>query len=352
MTQEGTLLVVIGPTGVGKTETALRLAERYGCPIINADSRQVYREIPIGTAAPTAAEQRRVKHYFVGTRSVTEDYNAGAYARDCEEVLRKVKGEGDPKNLQIFRGSPGERLKVKGEMGDEPFAILTGGSMLYIDAVCEGLDDIPSVRPETRRQVQEAYREKGLPWLQEEVALRDPQYWQQVDRQNPQRLMHCLEICLETGLAYSTFRKSKVESQKSKDDSRKSKVESQKAIVESQKPWRIVKIGLEREREELYERINRRVAQMIADGLEEEARRVYPLRHLNSLNTVGYKEMFAYIDGRLTLDEAIKMIQQNSRHYAKRQMTWFRRQKDIHWLNAAENYETQLAFIDTCLAAR
>lgn len=210
--------------------------------------------------------------------------------------------------------------------------------MLYIDAVCEGLDDIPSVKPETRRQVQEAYREKGLPWLQEEVALRDPQYWQQVDRQNPQRLMHCLEICLETGLAYSTFRKSTVDSRKS--------------IVESQKPWRIVKIGLEREREELYERINRRVAQMIADGLEEEARRVYPLRHLNSLNTVGYKEMFAYLDGRLTLDEAIKMIQQNSRHYAKRQMTWFRRQKDIHWLNAAENYETQLAFIDTCLAAR
>ncbi len=316
MTQEGTLLVVIGPTGVGKTETALRLAERYGCPIINADSRQVYREIPIGTAAPTAAEQRRVKHYFVGTRSVTEDYNAGAYARDCEEVLRKVKRE----------------------MGDEPFAILTGGSMLYIDAVCEGLDDIPSVKPETRRQVQEAYREKGLPWLQEEVALRDPQYWQQVDRQNPQRLMHCLEICLETGLAYSTFRKSTVDSRKS--------------IVESQKPWRIVKIGLEREREELYERINRRVVEMIDDGLEEEARRVYPLRHLNSLNTVGYKEMFAYIDGRLTLDEAIKMIQQNSRHYAKRQMTWFRRQKDIHWLNAAENYETQLAFIDTCLAAR
>ena len=316
MTQEGTLLVVIGPTGVGKTETALRLAERYGCPIINADSRQVYREIPIGTAAPTAAEQRRVKHYFVGTRSVTEDYNAGAYARDCEEVLRKVKGE----------------------MGDEPFAILTGGSMLYIDAVCEGLDDIPSVKPETRRQVQEAYREKGLPWLQEEVALRDPQYWQQVDRQNPQRLMHCLEICLETGQAYSTYRKSTVDSRKS--------------IVESQKPWRIVKIGLEREREELYERINRRVVEMIADGLEEEARRVYPLRHLNSLNTVGYKEMFAYIDGRLTRDEAIKMIQQNSRHYAKRQMTWFRRQKDIHWLNAAENYETQLAFIDTCLAAR
>ena len=345
MTQEGTLLVVIGPTGVGKTETALRLAERYGCPIINADSRQVYREIPIGTAAPTAAEQRRVKHYFVGTRSVTEDYNAGAYARDCEEVIRKVKGErlkvkgeGDPKNLQIFRGSPGERLKAKGEMGDEPFAILTGGSMLYIDAVCEGLDDIPSVKPETRRQVQETYREKGLPWLQEEVALRDPQYWQQVDRQNPQRLMHCLEICLETGQAYSTFRKSTVDSRKS--------------IVESQKPWRIVKIGLEREREELYERINRRVVEMIADGLEEEARRVYPLRHLNSLNTVGYKEMFAFIDGRLTLDEAIKMIQQNSRHYAKRQMTWFRRQKDIHWLNAAENYETQLAFIDTCLAAR
>ena len=187
---------------------------------------------------------------------------------------------------------------------------------------------------------------------------------------NPYNIDNLVELEAETGhQAYTILQlrlhekirelKSKVESQKSKDDSRKSKddsrkskVESQKSKVESQKPWRIVKIGLEREREELYERINRRVVEMIADGLEEEARRVYPLRHLNSLNTVGYKEMFAFIDGRLTLDEAIKMIQQNSRHYAKRQMTWFRRQKDIHWLNAAENYETQLAFIDTCLAAR
>ena len=317
MTERGTLLVLVGPTGVGKTETALRLAERYGCPIVNADSRQVFREIPIGTAAPTAEEQQRVKHYFVGARSLTEDYNAGAYARDCEEVLLKLNAEKQKTN------------------DEHPFAILTGGSMLYIDAVCYGLDDIPSVRPLTRQRVQDDYREKGLEWLQGEVQKRDPQYWAEVDKQNPQRLMHCLEICRETGKPYSDFRL-------------KANGEGQKTIGD----WRIVKIGLERNREDLYERINRRVLMMIEAGLEEEARRVYPLRHLNSLNTVGYKEMFAFFEGRMPREEAIQMIQQNSRHYAKRQMTWFRRQNDIHWLKADLDYEKQLDSIDTYLAAR
>ncbi len=306
-----TLLVLVGPTGVGKTETALRVAERYGCPILNADSRQLYREIPIGTAAPTADEQQRVKHYFVGTRSLREDCNAGMYAREAVDLLTRLARQADGDGRSY-----------------EPFAILTGGSMLYIDAVCRGLDDIPAVSEATRLSVQDAYRTKGLGWLQAEVEQRDPEYWQQVDRCNPQRLMHCLEICLEMDRPYSDYRT---------------------GIQAPQHPWQTVTVGLERPREVLYERINRRVEQMINAGLEDEARSVYPLRHLNSLNTVGYKEMFAYFDGQLTLPEAINLIQQNSRHYAKRQMTWFRRQKDIHWLQAEQDYETQLDFIDTCL---
>lgn len=301
-----TLLVIVGPTGVGKTETALRVAERYGCPIVNADSRQLYREIPIGTAAPTAEEQKRVKHYFVGTRSLTQDYNAGAFARDAEALLNSLAKETTA----------------------DPFAILTGGSMLYIDALCRGLDDMPKVSTATRQSVQQGYRDKGLEWLQREVEARDPQYWQQVDRFNPQRLMHCLEICLETGQPYSAFRT---------------------GTAQPQHPWRTLIIGLDRPREQLYERINRRVLDMMAAGLEEEARSVYHLRHLNSLNTVGYKEMFAYFEGRLTLTEAVNLIQQNSRHYAKRQLTWFRRQNDIHWLSAEWNYEKQMEYMDTCL---
>jgi len=313
-------LVVVGPTGVGKTETALRLAERYECPIVNADSRQVYREIPIGTAAPTEEEQKRVKHYFVGTRSLREDYNAGMYARDATEVLNRLYEQAVKDTEKTAEATDGETWK--------PFAILTGGSMLYIDAVCRGLDDIPKTDEVTRQRVQEGYRERGLEWLQQEVQKRDPSYWQEVDRQNPQRLMHCLEVCLTTGQPYSTYRT---------------------GMAEPQHPWRVVTVGLEREREELYERINRRVEQMMAAGLEAEARSVYELRHLNSLNTVGYKEMFQYIDGQLTREEAIRMIQQNSRHYAKRQMTWYRRQNDIKWLQATWDYETQLEFIDTCL---
>lgn len=313
-------MVVVGPTGVGKTETALRLAERYGCPIVNADSRQVYREIPIGTAAPTEEEQRRVKHYFVGTRSLREDYNAGMYARDAAEVLTRLYEQAAKDTEKAAEAANGQAWK--------PFALLTGGSMLYIDAVCKGLDDIPKADETTRRRVQEGYRERGLEWLQTEVELRDPAYWQEVDRQNPQRLMHCLEVCLMSGQPYSSYRT---------------------GIGAPQHPWRTVTVGIEREREELYERINRRVEQMMAAGLEAEARSVYELRHLNSLNTVGYKEMFQYIAGRMTREEAIRMIQQNSRHYAKRQMTWYRRQNDIKWLQATWDYEKKLDFIDTCL---
>ena len=286
------LLVITGSTGVGKTELTLRLAESLGCEIVNADSRQIYREIPIGTAAPTKDEQARVKQWFVGTKSVTENYSAGDYERDCLEVLDKL--------------------------GDK--AILSGGSMLYIDAVCNGLDDIPKVDEALRNQVRREYEQKGLEWLQAEVQRLDPAYWAIVDRQNPQRLIHCVELSLGTGKPYSSYRKRDVKARN----------------------FEVVKVALERPREELYERINNRVDKMIADGLEEEARSVYPLRQLNSLQTVGYREMFLYFDGEITRDEAIRLIKQNSRHYAKRQLTWFGADKTIHWLDAKMDYEKQM----------
>ena len=246
-----TLVVILGPTGVGKTELSLRVAEKLGCPIVSCDSRQIYREIPIGTAAPNAEEQARVKHYFIGTHSLREDYNAGQYERDALQLLERLFKPHDT-------------------------VVMTGGSMLYIDAVCQGLDDIPTVPVAIRERVASAYRERGLSWLQAEV----------------------------------------------------------------QRPFRVLKIGLRRERAELYDRINRRVLQMVDDGLEQEARQVYPLREQNSLQTVGYREMFGYVDGEYDLPRAVELIQQNSRHYAKRQMTWFNKDQSIHWLDANNDYET------------
>lgn len=286
------LLVIIGPTGVGKTELTLRLAESLGSEIVNADSRQIYKEIPIGTAAPTKEEQARVRHWFVGTKSVTENYSAGDYERDCLEVLEKL--------------------------GDR--AILSGGSMLYIDAVCNGLDDIPKVDEALRIQVRKDYEQKGLEWLQSEVQRLDPAYWAVVDRQNPQRLIHCVELSMGTGRPYSSYRKRDVKARN----------------------FDVVKVALERPREELYERINNRVDKMITDGLEEEAHAVYPLRQFNSLQTVGYREMFLYFDGEISREEAIRLIKQNSRHYAKRQMTWFGADKTIRWLDTKMDYEKQM----------
>ncbi|MDY6380010.1 MAG: tRNA (adenosine(37)-N6)-dimethylallyltransferase MiaA [Bacteroidales bacterium] len=313
MTNIKTLVLILGPTGVGKTELSLRLAERYGCPIVNCDSRQVFRDIPIGTAAPTAEEQQRVKHYFVATRALEEDYNAGQYERDALALLD-----------ELFR--------------THEVVIMTGGSMLYADAVCNGLDDLPSVPAEIRQQVayprslpegKEENREEWLRWLQAEVQRLDPTYWDIVDQQNPARLMHCIEICLTTGKAYSSLRTNE----------------------RKERPFRIIKIGLERPREELYDRINRRVKQMMDEGLLEEAKAVYPKRALNSLQTVGYRELFAYFDGEYDLDRAVELIQQNTRHYAKRQLTWFRRDKEIHWLSATDEYEKNVSIIDALLRA-
>ena len=299
-----TLLLILGPTGVGKTELSLRVAEHYGCPILNCDSRQIYRSIPIGTAAPTAEEQARVKHYFVATRDLEEDYNAGQYERDALVLLE-----------DLFK--------------THEVVVMSGGSMLYADAVCKGLDDLPNVPAEIRQEVKAEYEKGGLEWLQAEVQRLDPDYWEIVDQQNPARLAHCIEMCRMTGKTYSSLRTNPVK----------------------ERPFRIVKVALERPHEVLYDRINRRVEQMVKDGLVEEARAVYPQRQLNSLQTVGYRELFAYFDGEYDLDRAIELIQQNSRHYAKRQMTWFRHDKDIHWLNANESYETNIHLIDDLLCA-
>lgn len=314
-----TLVLIVGPTGVGKTELSLRVAEHYGCPILNCDSRQVFKGIPIGTAAPTAEEQARVKHYFVATRELEEDYNAGQYERDALELIE-----------QLF-----EQYDV---------LVMTGGSMLYADAVCNGLDDLPAVPAQIRQQVsyprtlpdgKEESREEWLKWLQSEVQRLDPEYWKVVDQQNPARLAHCVELCMTTGKPYSSLL------------TKPSAISRQ----QSARPFRIVKIALDRPRTELYARIDARVKQMMNDGLLDEAKAVYPKRQLNSLQTVGYKELFAYMDGEYDLARAIELIQQNTRHYAKRQLTWFRRDKEIHWLNANDDYEKNISLIDNYLRA-
>jgi tRNA dimethylallyltransferase len=286
------LVVILGPTGVGKTEKSLELAEQWGCPIVSADSRQIYRDLPIGTAAPSAEEQARVKHYFIGTKDLHETYNAGQYARDCNTLL-----------AELFQKH--ERV------------LMVGGSMMYIDAVCKGLDDIPDIPTELREQVRNQYQEKGLEWLQTEVQRLDPMYWQEVDKQNPQRLMHCIEVTLASGQPYSNYRKG--------------------GRTAQDRGFDVEYIMIERPREELYERINLRVHKMIEQGLLNEAQRAFDKLGLlnnnpldestipNSVNTVGYKELLKYFRGEWTLERAIEMIQQNSRHYAKRQMTWWRR---------------------------
>ncbi len=283
------LVVLLGPTGVGKTDYSLSLAEKLGSPIISADSRQIFRELPIGTAAPTAEQQARVRHYFVATHSIHDNYSAGQYETECLQLLDELFTTHDE-------------------------LLLTGGSMMYIDAVCRGFDNIPSVNPEVRQRVAELYRQRGLDFLVEELKKLDPEHYQRVDRQNHQRVMRALEVCYQTGEPYSSFRTGK----------------------QRQRPFVIEKIGLTRPREELYQRINQRVDMMLEQGLLDEVKRVLPYRHLNSLNTVGYKELFPYFDGLTTLDSAIEQIKTDSRHYAKRQMTWFRADTSIRWFNADE----------------
>lgn len=284
-----TLVVLTGPTGVGKTALSLALAQWLHSPVINADSRQIYREIPIGTAAPTPEEQALVPHLFVGTRSLTDNYNAGTYER---EALAALSGLFDSQDT----------------------VLMVGGAMLYIDAVCNGLDDIPPVPQELRNSLAAQYAANGLEWLQKQVLQADCDYFRTADTHNPQRLLHALEVTLAAGKPYSSFRRG----------------------TKKQRPFSVVKICLTRPREQLYARINSRVDNMLAQGLLQEAERVMPLRHLNALNTVGYKELFRYMDGEWTLPQAADMIRRNSRHYAKRQLTWFNADPDMHHLTLTD----------------
>lgn len=294
-----TLIVILGPTGVGKTELCLRIAEHLGVPIINADSRQIFAELPIGTAAPTPQQQSRVKHYFVGTHHIDDYYSASMYE---EQVMSLLTNE-------LFAASD--------------TAVMSGGSMMYIDAVCNGIDDIPTIDDATRQWMKQRLEHEGLPRLVEELKILDPEHWAIVDRNNPRRVVHALEICHMTGTTYTSFRQNE----------------------KKQRPFNILKIGLTRDREELYSRINNRVLQMIDDGLEQEALAVYDQRHLNSLNTVGYKEMFEYLDGLTTLDQAIFKIQSNSRRYCRKQLTWFKRDESISWFNP-DNIKEIINYID------
>lgn len=286
------LIVLIGPTAVGKTELSLLLAEQYDTCIVSADSRQLYKDLKIGTAAPTPAQLQRVPHHFVGTLKLTDYYSAAQYEADVLKLLESLFAEKDT-------------------------VILTGGSMMYIDAVCKGIDNIPTVDADTRQMLLKKYETEGLDHLCAELKLLDPEYHRIVDLKNPKRVIHALEICYMTGKTYTSFR------------TREKKT----------RPFNIIKIGLTRNREELYERINRRVDIMIEQGLIQEAQAVFQYRHLNSLNTVGYKEIFNYIDGTWQLPFAIEKIKQNSRIYSRKQMTWFRRDEEIQWFHPEKETE-------------
>lgn len=280
------LFVILGPTGVGKTNISLQIADYLSCSIISSDSRQIYKEISIGTAKPTQEELEKVNHYFISTQSVTDHYSSGQYETDAIPIIES-------------------EIKKNGN------ALLVGGSMLYIDAICKGIDDIPNVDPAVRQNVSRLYEQIGLDGIRNHLKLLDPVHYMEVDPMNAKRIKHALEICLQTGKPFSSLRTG----------------------VAKQRSFNIIKIGLKREKEELYEIINNRVLKMIDMGLIEEARSVYSYKNYNSLNTVGYKELFKYFENEWTLDFAISKIQQNTRRYAKKQMSWFNKDNQIHWFH-------------------
>lgn len=284
---QDTLIVITGPTGVGKTATAIEVARRLGAEIISADSRQIFREIPIGTAAPTDDEMRQVPHHFVGIKGLADYYSAAQFEQDVLELLPR-----------LFERSP------------QRCAVMCGGSMMYVDAVCRGIDEMPTITAEVRERVKRLVAECGIEAVVAQLELLDPEYLKIADRCNHKRLIHALEICYRSGKAYSELRTGRVKA----------------------RPFRIIKIGLNLPREELFDRINRRVDAMVAAGLEHEARRVYPLRHLNSLNTVGFKEMFAYFDGTMDFATAVERIKKNTRVYAKKQICWYAKDASVTWL--------------------
>ena len=286
LANEPTLIVVTGPTGSGKTALSIALARELNCHILSADSRQLYRDIPIGTAAPTADELAAAPHHFVGTLALEDYYSAAQYEEDALALLQELWKE-------------------------SPYAVMCGGSMMYIDAVTRGIDELPTITPDIRQQAMAMYHEGGLPLLQETLQRLDPVYYAQVDQNNHKRLVHAIEITLQAGVPYSSLRTGQVK----------------------KRPFRIIKVAIDYDRETLFDRINRRVDKMVEEGLVEEARRVYHLRHLNSLNTVGYKELFAYFDGSMDYETAVARIAKNTRVYAKKQLTWMKKDDSIYRLN-------------------
>lgn len=297
-----TLIVITGPTAVGKTALCLGIAKHYGIPIINADSRQIYKDMRIGTASPTDEQLSEVKHYLVGKLKLTDYYSASMFENDVLEILK-------------------QQFSVPSSQ-DNSVALLTGGSMMYIDAVCNGIDDIPTIDDEVRENLKKRLESEGLERLCEELRLLDPEYYNIVDKKNTRRVIHGLEICYQTGKTYTSYRKK----------------------IKKERPFKIIKIALDRPREELYNRINLRVDQMIDEGLIEEARALYCHKDLNALNTVGYKEIFEYLDNKCTIEEAIERIKGNTRKYARKQLTWFKRDPNVKWLNA-DDYQGVMEYI-------
>lgn len=281
-----TLIVLLGPTGVGKTDLSIEIAKYFGTSIISCDSRQIYKEMYIGTAVPASEQLAAVPHYFIQTLSVEDYYNSWQFEVQALEKIHELFESRD-------------------------VVVMAGGSMMYIDAVCKGIDDIPTITPELREELMKVYEERGLEYMQELLKELDPVFYEQVDLSNAKRVIHAVEVCRMAGVPYSSLRTN----------------------TPKDRGFDIVRIGLNRDKEELYERIDRRVDQMLADGLEAEARSLLPLRRLNALNTVGYKELFDYFEGVTDWEEAIRLIKRNSRRYARKQLSWFRRDEDIRWFH-------------------
>lgn len=298
---EKALIVLLGPTGVGKTDLSIEIAGHFGTSIISCDSRQVYKEMRIGTAVPEREQLAAVPHFFIQTLSVCDYYNSWQFE---QQALAKIR--------ELHRGAD--------------VVLMTGGSMMYIDAVCKGIDDIPTIPPELRQQLMERYEREGIVPIREQLKRLDPVFYEEVDLSNAKRVLHAVEVCLTAGKPYSSLR----------------------THTSRERGFRIVKVGLNREKEELYGRIDRRVDEMLAEGLEAEARALLPMRTMNPLNTVGYKEFFDYFDGKTDYEEAVRLIKRNSRRYAKKQLSWFRRDKEIRWFHPSEK-EQIFAYLDETL---
>jgi len=290
-----TVLLIAGPTAVGKTSLAIQLAKQFHTEIISADSRQCYKEITIGVAKPSDEELQEVKHHFINSHSIHENLNAASFEEYALEAAAEIFQQHD-------------------------IAVMVGGTGLYIKAFCEGMDEIPAVDETIRKQVQNDYQQQGIEWLQQQVQTHDPLFAKEGEMQNPQRMLRALEVVLSTGQSILQFRKGE----------------------KRKRNFNIIKIGLDLPREELYQRINQRVDVMLENGLPEEAKSVHPLRHLNALQTVGYRELFDFFDGSSTLEQAIEKIKQNSRHYAKRQLTWFKRDEEMNWFHPANTSQIQV----------